>query len=285
MIRLEDISYVYSEGTPFEKTAINSINFNVNQGEFIGIIGHTGCGKSTLIKHLNGTLKPTKGKVIIDGQNIWENKSLLLKTRFDVGLVFQYPEYQLFEETIYKDIAFGPKNMGLSENEINERIHSVLSIVGLSSDILNKSPFELSGGQKRRVAIAGVMSMRPKVLVLDEPTAGLDPMGKKLILDNISKFHKETNSTIIFVTHSMEDVAKYASKILVMNKGKKLFYDVADNIFSMFDKLDKIGLSIPQISRIFMELEGKGIKIDKSILTVEDGVNMISSLLKKGANI
>lgn len=269
MIKTEDLTYVYSAGTPFEKIAIDKVNLEIEEGELVGIIGHTGSGKSTLIQHLNGLLKPTSGKIFIDGQDIWESKQVTIDTRFKVGLVFQYPEYQIFEETVYKDIAFGPKNMKLSEEEIDRRVRETAELVGLSEENLQKSPFELSGGQKRRVAIAGVMAMEPRVLILDEPTAGLDPKGRDKILDRIKEYHKKKNTTVLLVSHSMEDVAKIATKILVMNNSKVFCYDEPPMVFRRADEITKMGLDVPQITKVFNALKQRGYNIAEDVYTVE----------------
>lgn len=279
-IKIEDLTYIYSKGTPFEKIALNNIDFEINEGDFLGIIGHTGCGKSTLIQHFNGILSPYSGKVFIDGIDINEDKKNLKKVRFKVGIAFQYPEYQLFEETVFKDISFGPKNMGLDETQIKERVLDACEFVGIGDEILGKSPFELSGGQKRRVAIAGVIAMRPKVLILDEPTAGLDPKGRKQILDRIKGYHKKTNNTIILVSHSMEDIASYTKNLLVLNHSEIYMYNKTDEIFSKSDKLINIGLSIPQISKIFLMLREKGLDINTNIFTVDQAKDYIISLVK-----
>lgn len=269
MIKTEGLTYVYSEGTPFRKVAIDNINIEIEKGELVGIIGHTGSGKSTLIQHFNGLLKPTSGKIFIDGQDIWESKEITRATRFKVGLVFQYPEYQIFEDTVYKDIAFGPKNMGLSDEEIDRRIKEISGLVGLSEENLQKSPFELSGGQKRRVAIAGVMAMEPQVLILDEPTAGLDPKGRDRILGQIKEYHQQKQSTVMLVSHSMEDVAKHASKILVMNNAKVFCYDETPKVFRKAEEISKMGLAVPQITRVFNALKQKGYDIAEDVYTVE----------------
>lgn len=250
VIRTENLTYTYSQGTPFEKTAVKDVNIEIEEGELVGIIGHTGSGKSTLIQHLNGLIKPTSGKIFIDGVDIHDKNIKLRDVRFKVGLVFQYPEYQIFEETVYKDIAFGPTNMGLDEGEIDKRVRETAKLVGIDDSLLNKSPFELSGGQKRRVAIAGVMAMRPKVLILDEPTAGLDPRGREMILGQIKHYHEETGSTVLLVSHSMEDVARFAQKILVMNKGEVFCYDTPPAVFARADEIAAIGLSVPQITKV-----------------------------------
>ncbi|WP_277227987.1 energy-coupling factor transporter ATPase [Ruminococcus callidus] len=249
-IQTEGLTYRYGIGTPFEKTAVDHVDLEIEAGSFVGIIGHTGSGKSTLIQHLNGLLRPTEGKVLLDGVDIWADKSKMRQMRFRVGLVFQYPEYQIFEETVAKDIAFGPRNMGLAEEEVQARVRETAAIVGLSEEILKQSPFLLSGGQKRRVAIAGVMAMRPEVLILDEPTAGLDPRGREEILQEIQAYRNQTGATILLVSHSMEDVARHAKKILVMNAGKVFCYDTVANVFRRSQELQAIGLAVPQITRV-----------------------------------
>jgi energy-coupling factor transport system ATP-binding protein len=279
IIKIEDLTYTYSIGTPFQKNAVENVDLEIEEGELVGIIGHTGSGKSTLIQHLNGLLKPTEGKVIIDGQDIWEKGVKLRDVRFKVGLVFQYPEYQIFEETVYKDIAFGPKNMGLDEKEIDRRINEITELLGLGQDTLQKSPFELSGGQKRRVAIAGVMAMEPKILILDEPTAGLDPKGRDVILGMIKEYHRRTKSTVLLVSHSMEDVAKFATKILVMNNAGVFCYDTPPNVFKRADELTKIGLSVPQITKVFLALKEKGADIRTDVYTTEFAVKTIMEYL------
>lgn len=241
ILKTEDLTYQYSIGTPFEKTAVDHVNLEIEEGAFVGIIGHTGSGKSTLIQHFNGLIRPTSGKIYLDGTDIWADKTNIRQVRFQVGLVFQYPEYQIFEDTVYKDIAFGPRNMGLSEAEIKERVEETAALVGLTQAQLNQSPFDLSGGQKRRVAIAGVMALRPKVLILDEPTAGLDPKGREDILREIRRYHKETGRTVLLVSHSMEDMANCAEKILVMNAGKVFCYDTVENVFRQAKALQEIG--------------------------------------------
>ncbi len=279
IIKIDGLSYVYSAGTPFEKKAVDNVSLEIEEGELVGVIGHTGSGKSTLIQHLNGLLKPTSGKIIVDGQDIWQDKATTLATRFKVGLVFQYPEYQIFEETVYKDIAFGPKNMKLSEEEIDRRVRETAKLVGLKEETLEKSPFELSGGQKRRVAIAGVMAMEPKVLILDEPTAGLDPKGRDRILGVIKQYHDEKKTTVLIVSHSMEDVAKFASKILVMNKSKLFCYDEPPVVFSKAEEIEKMGLTVPQITRVFNELKRRGIVVAQDVYTVEYAKRKLLSYL------
>ncbi len=281
VIKTEHLTHLYSIGTPFEKAAINDVNIEISQGEFVGVIGHTGSGKSTLIQHFNGLLKPTSGKIYLDGKDIWADKSQIRSVRFQVGLVFQYPEYQLFEETVYKDIAFGPKNMGLSDDEVDLRVRESAALVGLKNDILNKSPFELSGGQKRRVAIAGVIAMEPKVLILDEPTAGLDPRGRDLILSEIQQYHQEKKNTILLVSHSMEDIAKYASRVLVMNHAEVYAFDTVEKVFSRVQQLRSLGLDVPQITRIFYQLKAHGVDIDTNVYSVEHAKTLILEKLKK----
>ena len=281
ILKTEQLSHLYSVGTPFEKAAIEDVNLEINQGEFVGVIGHTGSGKSTLIQHFNGLLKPTSGKIYLDGQDIWADKSRIRAVRFAVGLVFQYPEYQLFEETVYKDIAFGPKNMGLSEDEIDQRVKEAAALVGLRPELLEKSPFELSGGQKRRAAIAGVIAMEPKVLILDEPTAGLDPKGRDLILKQIQAYHQEKGATILLVSHSMEDIARYASKVLVMNKARVYAYDTVEAVFSRVEELRGLGLGVPQITRVFFELNRRGVEIDTNVYQVERAKAIILEKLGK----
>ena len=283
IISLKNVTHTYSEGTPLSVSAIKNINLDIEAGELVGIIGHTGSGKSTLIQHLNGLLKPNEGTVEIDGENIWADKKKIRSVRFKVGLCFQYPEYQLFEETVYKDIAFGPKNMGMNDAQIKESVLRAAQYVGLKSELLNKSPFDLSGGEKRRAAIAGVMAMNPKILILDEPTAGLDPKGRQEILAMIKDYKKKTGSTVLLVSHSMEDVASVATKILVMNKGEVAMYDTVPNVFSRADELRKIGLNVPQITRIFIGLREKGLDVETDVYTVAEGCRRLLSL-KKGGN-
>lgn len=281
VIKTENLTYTYSIGTPFEKTAVDNVNLNIEEGEFVGIIGHTGSGKSTLIQHLNGLVKPTSGKVIIDGEDIWSKDVKIRDIRFKVGLVFQYPEYQIFEETVYKDIAFGPQNMGLPDEEIDRRIRETAELVGLHKENLDKSPFELSGGQKRRVAIAGVMAMEPKVLILDEPTAGLDPKGRDKILGQIKEYHMQKKSTVLLVSHSMEDVAKFADKILVMNKAQVFCYEDTPEVFKRAEELTEIGLAVPQITRVFNRLKQSGIDIRTDVYTTEFAKKTILEYLEK----
>ncbi len=281
VIKTENLTYTYSIGTPFEKTAVDNVNLDIDEGALVGIIGHTGSGKSTLIQHFNGLVKPTSGKIYIDGEDIWSKDVKIRDIRFKVGLVFQYPEYQIFEETVYKDIAFGPKNMGLSDDEIDRRIKETAELVGLHKDNLYKSPFELSGGQKRRVAIAGVMAMEPKVLILDEPTAGLDPKGRDKILGQIKEYHRQKKSTVLLVSHSMEDVAKFADKILVMNKAQVFCYEDTPTVFKRAEELTKIGLAVPQITRVFNRLKQSGIDIRTDVYTTEFARKTILEYLAK----
>ena len=281
ILKTEDLTYQYSIGTPFEKTAVDHVNLEIEEGAFVGIIGHTGSGKSTLIQHFNGLIRPTSGKIYLDGTDIWADKTNIRQVRFQVGLVFQYPEYQIFEDTVYKDIAFGPRNMGLSEAEIKERVEETAALVGLTQAQLNLSPFDLSGGQKRRVAIAGVMALRPKVLILDEPTAGLDPKGREDILREIRRYHKETGRTVLLVSHSMEDMANCAEKILVMNAGKVFCYDTVENVFRQAKALQEIGLAVPQITRVCMQLREQGIPLSDDIYTVEAAYQQILQLYRQ----
>ncbi len=281
LLSVKELSYVYSQGTPFEHTAVDKVSFEVERGDFIGIIGHTGSGKSTLVQMLNGLLKPTSGTIALDGIDIWDKPKEIRKIRFKVGLVFQYPEYQLFEETVEKDIAFGPTNMGLSEKEIAERVRKAAQFVGLDKDLLEKSPFDLSGGEKRRAAIAGVVAMDPDILILDEPCAGLDPLGRDVLLTQIYRYHKERGNTVLLVSHSMEDVASVCDKVMVMNKSHLEMFDTADKIFSQGEKLSSMGLRIPQITSIMDALIAAGFPLPKGTLTVENAVRDITEYLKK----
>ena len=283
IIETKQLSHIYSAGTPFERGALLDVDFSAYEGEYLGIIGHTGSGKSTLIQHLNGLLKPTSGQVLFQGQDIWSDPKLTRQTRFQVGLVFQYPEYQLFEETVYKDISFGPKNMGLDEKEVDRRVREAASFVGLRDDQLEKSPFELSGGQKRRVAIAGVIAMEPKVLILDEPTAGLDPVGVESILGNIRDYHQAHNATIIMVSHSMEDVARTVDRLVVVNDGKLPFQGTPREVFQHGAELEQMGLGVPQMTRVFNRLRAMGVDIDASVYTIDQAKNAIMAKLGKGA--
>ena len=281
ILETKNLSYVYSDGTPFRVTAINNVNISIEKGEFVGIIGHTGSGKSTLVQHLNGLLTPSSGEVLLDGKNINESKITRRQARFKVGLCFQYPEYQLFESTVYKDISFGPKNMGLSEDEIDNRVKKAADFVGLKPDMLNKSPFDLSGGEKRRVAIAGVMAMEPEILILDEPSAGLDPRGRDMIAEMISSYRKTTGSTVIIVSHSMEDVAKSADKVLVMNKSEVEMFGTVNEVFSKVERLADIGLNVPQLTQIFLNLKHNGIDVRTDIYTIKNAEAELLRLLRE----
>ena len=277
VLEVKDLHYVYSAGTPFEHTALEGVSFAVEPGEFIGIIGHTGSGKSTLMQHMNGLLRPTRGQVLLDGQDIWSDKKLTRQARFRVGLVFQYPEYQLFEETVYKDISFGPKNMKLDEKEVDRRVREAAGFVGLTEDQLQASPFELSGGQKRRVAIAGVIAMEPEVLILDEPTAGLDPEGREEILAKIDSYRKAKNATVMMVSHSMSDVARLTQRLLVMNGSHLVMDGTPREVFAKAEELLAMGLDIPEITRLFMRLKEMGLPVEP-VYTVEQAVAQLKAL-------
>jgi energy-coupling factor transport system ATP-binding protein len=279
-LETQNLTYVYGEGTPFKITALDNVNIDIPKGEFVAIIGHTGSGKSTLVQHLNGLLKPTGGKIFLDGDDIWQSKSKIFDTRFRVGLCFQYPEYQLFEETVYKDIAFGPTNMGLSKAEIDERVRNAAKYVGIPDDMLLKSPFDLSGGEKRRVAIAGVISMEPEILILDEPTSGLDPMGREQILGLIKNYREQTGKTVVIVSNSMDDVARFATKVIVMNSSKVEMSGTVDEVFERASRLREIGLSVPQITEIFIKLREKGYNVSEKIYTVEQGYLELKKLFE-----
>ena len=280
-IKINHLTQIYGQGTGFEKKALDDINLEIQDGEFIGLIGHTGSGKSTLIQHLNALLVPTSGEVLLNGENIYADKSKLKSIRQRVGLVFQYPEHQLFEMTVYKDVAYGPGNLGLSQEEIDKRVRSAFETVGLGEDIYDKSPFELSGGQKRRAAIAGVLAMEPEVLILDEPTAGLDPKGRDEILDAVKKMHDMRKITVILVSHSMEDVAKLVDRIIVLSKGKTAIVGTPKEVFSQREKLESIGLAAPQISYVFSELYQKGYDVPTDIYTVSDATDVLYKFLKQ----
>ena len=275
IIETKKLTHIYSAGTPFERGALVDVDFSAYEGEYLGIIGHTGSGKSTLTQHLNALLKPTSGQVLFQGTDIWSDPKITRRTRFQVGLVFQYPEYQLFEETIYKDIAFGPRNMGLDEQEIDRRVREAAYFVGLRDDQLQKSPFELSGGQKRRVAIAGVIAMEPKVLILDEPTAGLDPVGVEEILGNIRDYHKAHNATIILVSHSMEEVARTVDRLVVVNDGVIPFRGTPEEVFRHGPELEAMGLGVPQMTRVFNRLKAMGVGVGESVYTIEQAKQAI----------
>ncbi len=280
-ITLENVSYVYSAGTPYEIKALDDVSVNIKSGIITGIIGHTGSGKSTFVQLLNGLERATEGRVLIDGKDIWENPKEISKVRFKVGLVMQYPEYQLFEETIREDIAFGPKNMGLDEEEIKERVKLAADFVGLDESLLDKSPFDLSGGQKRRAAIAGIIAMKPEVLVLDEPAAGLDPMGRDDILESIVKYKNETGATVIIVSHSMEDMARFCDELVVMAHAKVVMHGNCKEIFSKAEMLEEIGLSIPAITKLMMTLKEKGVDVNSGIYTVNDAIREIAKILER----
>ncbi len=268
-MQIENLTHTYSAGTPFQRSAVEELSMTVGAGEFLGVIGHTGSGKSTLIQHLNGLLQPTSGRVLLEGKDIWAEPKKIRDVRFKVGLVFQYPEYQLFEETVYKDIAFGPKNMGLDAEEIDRRVRDAAAFVGLSAELLDKSPFELSGGQKRRVAIAGVIAMEPKVLVLDEPTAGLDPQGRDAILTQIQAYHRAKGAAVVLVSHSMEEIARNVDRIVVLSDGKVLMEGVPEQVFARAHELEQVGLDVPQVTKVAAALRARGMDIDTAVYTVE----------------
>ena len=279
ILTLDNVTYTYGAHSPFEKHAIRGVSMDIQEGELLGIIGHTGSGKSTLIQHLNGLLRPNEGRVLLDGNDIWEDPKKIRDVRFRVGMVFQYPEHQLFEDTIYKDIAFGPKNMGLSEEEIDRRVRQAAAYVGLDESLLEKSPFDLSGGEKRRAAIAGVMAMEPEVLILDEPTAGLDPRGREQVLAMIQDYRKTRNTTVLLVTHSMEDVARVADRILVMSEGRMAMLDTVEAVFSRAEELEAIGLTVPAVTKTLLLLQHRGVAVDTAAYTVEAATAQILALL------
>lgn len=281
IIDVKNLSFTYGIGTPFEKKAVDNLNLSINEGEVVGLIGHTGSGKSTFVQTLNGLIKPTSGQVFFEGKDIWEKPKEIRKIRFRVGMVFQYPEYQLFDETVYKDISFGPKNKGLSDDEIDKTVRKSASFVGLSDKLLDKSPFDLSGGEKRRAAIAGIIAMDPDVLILDEPTAGLDPKGRDLLLAQIMQYHKNRKNTIIIVSHSMEDISRIADRVMVMNKARLEMFDTPREIFSRVEELESMGLRVPQITKIMMTLKERGYNIPDGILTVEQAFSELVNLFKK----
>lgn len=278
VLEVKALTHTYTAGTPFEHKAIDNVDLEVMPGEFLGIIGHTGSGKSTLIQHLNGLLRPTDGQILLDGTDIWERPKEIRKVRFQVGLVFQYPEYQLFEETVYKDISFGPKNMGLEGEEIDCRVRRAAAFAGIDEEMLEKSPFELSGGQKRRVAIAGVIAMEPKVLILDEPTAGLDPRGREAILAQLRSYHKQKGNTVILVSHSMEEIARNVDRIVVMSHSHKLMDGTPEEVFSRADELLQVGLDVPQVTKVAMELQKRGLLADSSVYTIDELVRRLLAL-------
>ena len=269
ILQIEDLTHTYSAGTPFQRSAVEGLSMTVGAGEFLGVIGHTGSGKSTLIQHLNGLLQPTSGRILLEGKDIWADPKKIRDVRFKVGLVFQYPEYQLFEETVYKDIAFGPKNMGLDAEEIDRRVRDAATFVGLHETLLDKSPFELSGGQKRRVAIAGVIAMEPKVLVLDEPTAGLDPQGRDAILAQIQAYHRAKGAAVVLVSHSMEEIARNVDRIVVLSDGKVYMEGTPKQVFARAHELEQVGLDVPQVTKVAAALKARGLDIDTAVYTVE----------------
>lgn len=283
IIRIEHLTHTYSAGTPFQRSAVEDVSLDIMPGEFLGIIGHTGSGKSTLIQHLNGLLRPTQGRVLLNGKDIWAEPKKIRQVRFQVGLVFQYPEYQLFEETVYKDIAFGPRNMKLDEGEIDRRVRRAAAFAGLRDEVLSRSPFELSGGQKRRVAIAGVIAMEPKVLILDEPTAGLDPAGAASILANIETYRQANHATVILVSHSMEDVARLADRLVVVSQGTLPYVGTPREVFSHGEALESMGLAVPAMNRVFSRVRAMGVDIDPAVYTVEQAkAAILDALRKKG---
>lgn len=281
IIEVKQLSYIYGLGTPFEKTAVNHIDLSIEKGEFIGVIGHTGSGKSTLVQMLNGLLRPTSGQVLLHGRDIWKEPKKIRDVRFQVGMVFQYPEHQLFEETVARDIAFGPKNMGLCEEEVKQRVESAAAFAGLKKELLDKSPFELSGGEKRRVAIAGVIAMDPDVLILDEPTAGLDPRGRDVLLSQIMNYHKQRKNTVLLVSHSMEDIARIADRVLVMNDAQVSMMEPTHTVFARGRELQEMGLRVPQITEIMQRLQEKGFPVASGVLTVEQGLRELMKLMGK----
>lgn len=283
ILEVKNLTYVYGEGTPFRIEALRDISVGFEKGEIISVIGHTGSGKSTLLMHLNGLLKPASGEVLFEGRNIWESKQSVKRARFNVGFCFQYPEHQLFESTVEKDIAFGPKNMGLPQDEINERVREAAKYAGLDASLLQKSPFDLSGGEKRRAAIAGVMAMRPGVLILDEPTAGLDPRGKKVIIELIKNYNAQTGGTVIFVSHNMDDVASVADRALVMNEGRAVMYDTAKAVFANGDKLASLALGVPEVTRLLRGLKEKGYNLPSDVFDIEEAKDALLALLRRRA--
>ena len=278
VLEVKNLTHTYSQGTPFEHTAVKNMSFSVGKGEFLGIIGHTGSGKSTLMQHLNGLLKPDQGDILLHGESIWKDKEHTRAARFRVGLVFQYPEYQLFEESVYKDIAFGPKNMGLKDTEIRQRVYRAADFVGLPRELMDKSPFELSGGQKRRVAIAGVIAMEPEIIIFDEPTAGLDPAGCRSLLQNIAEYRKATGATILMVSHSMDDVALLADRLLVLDHGQIEIQGTPAEVFRDGRHLEEIGLTVPQVTALFLRLKELGLPIDPATYTMEEAVKQLLAL-------
>ena len=284
IIRVENLVHTYGEGTPFCRSAVDGVTLDIYPGEFLGVIGHTGSGKSTLIQHLNGLLKPTAGRVLFHGRDIWADPKKIREVRFRVGLVFQYPEYQLFEDTVGKDIAFGPKNMGLSEAEIQQRVERAAAFAGLGPELLDQSPFELSGGQKRRVAIAGVIAMEPEVLVLDEPSAGLDPAGRSSLLQNIRDYHRTTGSTVVLVSHSMDEIAENADRIAVLSDAGVVMAGTPKEVFSRGEELEAVGLTVPQVTKVAMELRRRGVAVDAAVYTVAELYRSLTALREGGSS-
>ena len=282
VLEVKNLTHTYDGNTPYMHDAVKNVSFSIEKGEIIGIIGHTGSGKSTLVQHLNGLLKPSDGEILLDNKNIWENPKNIRSIRSRVGLVFQYPEYQLFEDTVYKDIAFGPKNMGLTEQEISIRIKEICELVGIKDEYLEKSPFDLSGGEKRRVAIAGVMAMQPEIIIFDEPVAGLDPMGRASVVKMIDDYSKKYNATVLIISHNMEDMALIADKLLVMNKGELALFDTTENVFRQHEYLKSIGLNVPMVTQIMLSLRKKGVNIPDDIFTVEKAVDYLMTFVKGG---
>ncbi len=280
VLEVRQLNYVYAAKTPYEKHALKDVSLSVEKGEFVGIIGHTGSGKSTLVQHLNGLLRPTSGQVLLNGTDIWAKPKEIRRVRFEIGMVFQYPEHQLFEETVRQDIAFGPRNMGLDEEEVARRVQKAATFAGLREELLDSSPFDLSGGQKRRAAIAGVMAMEPQVLVLDEPTAGLDPRGREQMLAQIERYRRANGTTVLLVSHSMEDVAAIADRVLVMNGGEAAMLAPTAEVFSRAEELEAMGLSVPAVTRIFMELRRRGYAVGENVYTVEKAVERLMPLLQ-----
>ncbi len=283
ILEVKNLTHTYGGNTPFINDAISDISFTIQSGEIVGIIGHTGSGKSTLVSHLNGLLKPTEGEILIEDKNIWDNPKEIRKIRSKVGLVFQYPEYQLFEETVYNDIAFGPKNMGLKDEELDTRVKEICEIIGIRQEYLEKSPFDLSGGEKRRVAIAGVMAMRPEVIIFDEPTAGLDPKGRADVMEIIKQYQKTYGATVIIISHSMEDMAYLTERLLVLSQGKLVMFDKTENVFKQGDVLREIGLNVPIVTRVFGELKNMGIDVPTDVFTVEQAVDVLKKVDNKNA--
>lgn len=284
LLKVKNLSYSYSGATPFFNDALKDVNFSVEKGEIIGIIGHTGSGKSTLVQQLNGLLKPNCGEILLEDKNIWENPKEIRKVRSKVGLVFQYPEYQLFEETVYKDIAFGPKNMGISGEELDKCVRDICTLIGVKDEYFEKSPFDLSGGEKRRVAIAGVMAMKPEIIIFDEPTSGLDPKGREDVIKIIKNYREATGATVIIISHNMEDMAVIADKLLVLNKGKLEMFDTVEKVFSNREKLRSIGLEVPIVTRVFEELVKKGIAVPKNVFTVEKAIESLKRVKAGDSN-